>query len=145
MTFCINSLSSPASFNTLNRWGWQTKRGVENYRSLEAKAWVPVQAGQGRQWQPCPRIASHSQSRSRSCSANLDFRFVGRFVDIQPGCPCSRHKQRACSASRVSCKSSETPSGRSCPSRGAASRCGSPFLVIIVVGFSSDKIAHLPH
>ena len=58
----------------------------------------------------------------------VELRFFGRFVDIQPGCPCSRHKQRAYSASRVSCKNSETPSGRSFPSRGAASRYGSLFL-----------------
>ena len=50
------------------------------------------------------------------------------FRSWRPGCPCSRRKRRACSASRVSCKNSETPSGRSFPSRGAASRYGSLFL-----------------
>ena len=115
----------------LTGWGGnsrQDKPGVENYQSLEAMGWDPVQAGQGRQWQPCPHTVSHSQSRSRSYSAKNVARVFFFFRSWRPGCPCSRRKRRACSASRVSCKNSETPSGRSFPSRGAASRYGSLFL-----------------
>ena len=76
----------------------------------------------------------------------VELRFFGRFVDIQPGCPCSRHKQRAYSASRVSCKNSETPSGRSCPSRGATSRCGSLSLIILDCQCPVSMLfPHLPH
>lgn len=134
MTFCINALYfAPAQYIGQVELALEKRRGKLPISGSEG---VGPSSGRAR----ASMAALSPQRLTQSISLKklfwqfkrVELRFFGRFVDIQPGCPCSRHKQRAYSASRVSCKNSETPSGRSCPSRGARSRCGSLFLIILV-------------
>ena len=129
MTFCINVLYFAQYIGEVGLAS-EKRRGKLPISGSEG-----VGPSSGRARASMAALSPHRLTQSISLKKlfwqfkRVELRFFGRFVDIQPGCPCSRHKQRAYSASRVSCKNSETPSGRSCPSRGARSRCGSLFLI----------------